>query len=101
MEQRRTMGCESAVLGRRFLGIVWTLYGLGSYLEPDTFHVADRRKPGWSLFQNYGLQPAPCGPQNLVYIYGPNNSVMCAFPNMYVPAGFYYVDPMTLQLFVM
>jgi hypothetical protein len=57
--------------------------------------------PGWVLFQNYGLTPARCGPQNLVYIYGPNNSVMCAYPNMYVLAGFYYVDPATLQLFVM
>jgi hypothetical protein len=57
--------------------------------------------PGWFLFQNYGLVAAPCGPQNLVYIYGPNDSVMCAFPNMYVQAGFYYVDPGTLQLFVM
>jgi hypothetical protein len=53
------------------------------------------------VFQNYGLQPAPCGPQNLVYVYGPNNSVMCALPNMYVPAGFYWVDPASLQLFVM
>ncbi len=57
--------------------------------------------PGWALFQNYGLTPTRCGPQNLVYIYGPNNSVMCAFPNRYVPAGFYSVDPVTLQLFVM
>jgi hypothetical protein len=57
--------------------------------------------PGWWLFQNYGLVPARCGPQNLVYIYGPNDGVMCAFPNMYVPAGFYYVDPATLTLFVM
>jgi hypothetical protein len=57
--------------------------------------------PGWWLFQNYGLTPARCGPQNLVYIYGPNDSVMCAYPNMYVPPGFYYVDPGTLQLYVM
>jgi hypothetical protein len=57
--------------------------------------------PGWWLFQNYGLTPARCGPQNLVYIYGPNDSVMCAHPNEYVLAGFYYVDPGTLQLYVM
>jgi hypothetical protein len=57
--------------------------------------------PGWQLFQAYGLQPARCGPQNLVYIYGPNDGVMCAYPNMYVQAGFYYVDPQTLQLYVM
>lgn len=57
--------------------------------------------PGWQLFQAYGLVPARCGPQNLVYIYGPNDGVMCAYPNMYVQAGFYYVDPATLQLYVM
>jgi hypothetical protein len=57
--------------------------------------------PGWWLFQTYGLVPARCGPQNLVYIYGPNDSVMCAYPNEYVLAGFYYVDPGTLQLYVM
>jgi hypothetical protein len=57
--------------------------------------------PGWWLFQNYGLVPTACGPHNLVYIFGPNDSVMCAFPNEYVLAGWYYVDPATLQLFVM
>jgi hypothetical protein len=57
--------------------------------------------PGWYLFQNYGLQYTQCGRQNLVYIYGPNNSVMCAYPNEYVLAGAYYVDPATLQLLVM
>jgi hypothetical protein len=57
--------------------------------------------PGWYLYENYGLQPAACGHQNLVYIYGPNNSVMCAYPNQYVFAGAYYVDPATLQLLVM
>jgi hypothetical protein len=65
------------------------------YFEPAS------GSPGWWLLQNYGLTAARCGPQNLVYIYGPNNSVMCAFPNMYVLAGFYYVDPATLQLYVM
>jgi len=57
--------------------------------------------PGWWLYQNYGLTPARCGPHNLVYIFGPNDSVMCAYPNEYVFAGFYYVDPGTLQLYVM
>ena len=57
--------------------------------------------PGWYLYQNYGLQPVACGPQNLVYIYGPNNGVMCAYPNQYVMGGVYYVDPASLQLYVM
>ncbi len=57
--------------------------------------------PGWYVFQNYGLQSTPCGRQNLVYIYGPNNGVMCAYPNEYVVSGAYYVDPASLQLYVM
>jgi hypothetical protein len=57
--------------------------------------------PGWYVFQNYGLQSTSCGRQNLVYIYGPNNGVMCAYPNEYVVGGAYYVDPATLQLYVM
>jgi hypothetical protein len=69
--------------------------------EQNRFYEPGLGSPGWWLFQNYGLVPARCGPQNLVYIYGPNDSVMCAYPNMYVQAGFYYVDPATLQLFVM
>ncbi len=57
--------------------------------------------PGWYLYQNYGLQPVACGRRDLVYIYGPNNGVMCAYPNQYVMGGVYYVDPGSLQLYVM
>jgi hypothetical protein len=57
--------------------------------------------PGSILFENYGLYAAACGPHNLVYVYGPNNSVMCAWPNQYVPPGAYFVDMETLQLVVM
>jgi hypothetical protein len=68
----------------------------------QTRHVAPTiNSPGWQLFQNYGLRPALCGPQNLVYVYGPESGVMCAIPNQYVRAGFYYVDPETLQLLVL
>jgi hypothetical protein len=73
----------------------------GAIWNQTRFTSPSAGSPGWMVFQNYGLQPAPCGPQNLVYVYGPNNSVMCALPNMYVPAGFYWVDPASLQLFVM
>lgn len=80
---------------------VFTL-GVGVALWNQTrFNEPGWGSPGWWLFQTYGLTPARCGPHDLVYIFGPNNSVMCAFPNMYVPPGWYYVDPNTLQLFVM
>lgn len=59
-------------------------------VEPDS--------PGAELLQNYGLQQTPCGPPNLVVIWGPDNSVICAFPNDAVGPGNYELDPSTLTL---
>jgi hypothetical protein len=54
--------------------------------------------PGAQLLQNYNLQQTPCGPPNLVVIWGPGNSVICAYPNDLVAAGNYQLDPATLTL---
>jgi hypothetical protein len=54
--------------------------------------------PGAQLLANYGLQQTQCGPPNLVVIWGPDNSVICAFPNDLVAAGNYELDPETLTL---
>ncbi len=54
--------------------------------------------PGAQLLQNYGLTQTPCGPPNLVVIWGPGDSVICAYPNNFVTAGSYDVDPTTLTL---
>jgi hypothetical protein len=54
--------------------------------------------PGAQLLQNYGLQQTPCGPDNLVVIWGPDNSVICAYPNDTVGPGNYDLDPTTLSL---
>ena len=54
--------------------------------------------PGAQLLQNYGLQQTPCGADNLVVIWGPDNSVICAFPNDMVGPGNYDLDPTTLSL---
>jgi hypothetical protein len=54
--------------------------------------------PGATLLSNYGLTQTPCGPPNLVVIYGPNNSVICAYPNNNVSAGSYNLDTSTLSL---
>jgi hypothetical protein len=59
-------------------------------VEPDS--------PGAQLLQSYGLQQTPCGPDNLVVIWGPDNSVICAFPNDTVGPGNYELDPATLSL---
>jgi hypothetical protein len=59
-------------------------------VEPDS--------PGEQLLQDYGLQQTQCGPPGLVTVWGPDNSVICAFPNDAVPPGNYEVDPSTFDL---
>jgi hypothetical protein len=54
--------------------------------------------PGSTLLSNYGLQQTQCGSGNLVVIYGPNNGVICAYPNDKVAAGSYAVNADTLTL---
>jgi hypothetical protein len=54
--------------------------------------------PGAQLLANYQLTQTPCGPPNLVVIWGPDNSLICAFPNNVVGPGEYDVDPTTLTL---
>ncbi len=55
--------------------------------------------PGYLVFQNYGLVQAPCvAGAGLVFIYGPNGSVICATPDAMVAPGNYNIDPATLQL---
>lgn len=54
--------------------------------------------PGAELLQNYGLAQTQCGPPNLVVIWGPNNSVICAYPNNLVASGNYELDPTTLAI---
>jgi hypothetical protein len=54
--------------------------------------------PGAELLQNYGLTQTECGPPNLVVIWGPDNSVICAYPNDLVGAGNYELDPTTLTI---
>jgi hypothetical protein len=54
--------------------------------------------PGAQLLANYSLVQTQCGPPNLVDIWGPGNSVICAFPNGLVSAGNYEFDPATLTI---
>jgi hypothetical protein len=54
--------------------------------------------PGAQLLEDYGLQQTECGPPNLVVIWGPGNSVICAYPNELVAPGNYELDPDTLTI---
>jgi len=61
-------------------------------------YVVGPVSPGAQLLANYGLQQTECGPPNLVVIWGPGNSVICAYPNNLVGPGNYQLDPETLTI---
>jgi hypothetical protein len=63
-----------------------------------TSYQVQPQSAGAKLLSSYGLTQTPCGPPNLVVIYGPNNSVICAHPNSLVSAGNYSVNSQTLTI---
>ena len=63
-----------------------------------TSYQVQPNSPGATVLNNYHLTQTQCGPPNLVVIYGPNNSVICAYPNSTVSAGNYSLDTATLSL---
>jgi hypothetical protein len=63
-----------------------------------TSYQVQTESPGAKLLSSYHLTQTPCGSSNLVVIYGPNNSVICAYPNNLVAAGNYSVNSQTLTL---
>jgi hypothetical protein len=63
-----------------------------------TSYQAQPSSPGAKLLESYKLTQTPCGPPNLVVIYGPNKSVICAKPNSTVAAGNYSVNESTLSI---
>jgi hypothetical protein len=54
--------------------------------------------PGSTFLTSYNLTQVKCGPPNLVVVYGPENSVICANPNDKVAAGEYNLNTETLAL---
>jgi hypothetical protein len=63
-----------------------------------TSYQVQPSSPGAKLLSSYQLTQTPCGPPNLVAIYGPNNSVICAEPNSKVAAGNYSLDSSNLTI---
>lgn len=75
------------------------IYGsIVSANQTYTSYQVQASSPGYTLLSNYHLQQTQCGPPNLVVVYGPNNSVICAVPNDVVAAGNYNLDTSTLSL---
>jgi hypothetical protein len=80
-------------------GSVLAYGGASSYYPADyaSYGVAPS-SPGAELLYDYGLQQTDCNAPNLVVIWGPDQSVICAFPNDLVAPGTYVLDPDTLTL---
>jgi hypothetical protein len=88
-------------------GVAWTgamnYWGWGFWgpwaigLSAGAYFVQPE-SPGAELLQEYGLTQTPCGPPNLVEIFGPDGSEICAFPNQLVGPGQYGIDLTTLTL---
>jgi hypothetical protein len=75
----------------------------GEYTYTETHEVIKSYEispdsPGAKVLQNYGLTQTQCGPQGLVVIFGPENSVICAQANASVTAGEYQLDTTNLTL---
>ena len=74
----------------------------GSVVGPNnvtyTSYQVQPTSPGAKLLESYKLTQTPCGKPDLVVIYGPNKSVICAHPNDLVTAGNYSVNEKTLTL---
>ncbi len=66
--------------------------------EPN-YIIIEQNSPGYQLFDGYGLSQFQCIENGtLVYVYGPQDSLICATPNSLVPAGYYDVEPTDLTL---
>jgi hypothetical protein len=63
-----------------------------------TSYQVQTESAGAKLLTSYQLTQTPCGPPDLVVIYGPNNSVICAHPNNLVAAGNYSVNESNLTI---
>jgi hypothetical protein len=81
-------------------GGFWGAFALNVELgaPAPAYYQVQAGYPGAQLLANYGLQQTDCNQPNLVDIYGPDGSQICAFPNDEVGPGAYSVDPATLTL---
>ena len=65
---------------------------------PPPYYQVAADSPGAQLLANYELTQTPCGPPDLVVMYGPDGSVICAFPNNLVGPGNYNINYSNLTL---
>jgi DNA mismatch repair ATPase MutL len=79
-------------------GGFWGAFSIGLGYGNAGYYQVAQSSPGDQLLANYGLQQTDCNQPNLVDIFGPDGSEICAFPNDQVSPGQYQVDPSTLSL---
>ena len=79
-------------------GGFWGAFSIGLGYGNGGYYQVAQSSPGDQLLANYGLQQTDCNQPNLVDIFGPDGSEICAFPNDQVAPGQYQVDPSTLSL---
>ena len=78
-------------------GGFWGNFAIGLSIGGGGYSVqAD--SPGAQLLANYGLTQGPCDQDNMVDIFGPDGSQICAYPNDLVAPGQYQIDMSTLSL---
>lgn len=81
------------------LGLTSAIINADNSNDAPNYVVIKENSPGYYLFNNYGLTQVQCDTsEDLVFIYGPQNSLICAFPNENVPAGSYDVNQEGLLL---
>jgi hypothetical protein len=82
------------------LGVVAAAAFGSIYYGDETFdsYQAEPDTPGADLLESYQLTQVPCGPPDIVVIFGPDDSVICAQPNDLVAPGEYQIDPSTLTI---
>ena len=79
-------------------GGFWGAFALGLTVGDVGYYQVQSGYPGYELLANYGLQQTSCDQPDLVNIFGPDGSEICAYPNDMVAPGDYSVDPATLTL---
>ena len=88
----------SFALGAATAGVTSAIVSSASNNNDPNFVVIDSSSPGNTLFTSYGLVQVACDSEDLVLIYGPQDSLVCARPTSDVPIGVYDVEPSDMTL---
>ena len=81
------------------VGLTSSIIDGNDYNKNSNYVVIKENSPGYRLFNNYGLTQVQCDTSpDLAFIYGPQDSLICALPNETISAGYYDVNIKDLVL---